>query len=74
LTTAIFEMAPPQLEGLLKERTALLSKSRLTKKDEARLEELNAAIGPLPTGETQTEREALELIQRAAARLRGGRK
>jgi hypothetical protein len=77
LTSDLFGLEtarPPQVEELLKERTALLSKARLTKKDEARLQELEAAIGPLPTGETKTEREALELIHRAAERLRGGRK
>ncbi|WP_083968276.1 AAA family ATPase [Hyalangium minutum] len=77
LTSDLFGLEtarPPQIEEFLKERTALLSKPRLTREDEARLLELEAAIGPLPTGETHTEREALELIQRAAARLRNGPK
>lgn len=77
LTSDLFGLEtarPPQLEELLKERTALLSKPRLTPKDKARLRELESAIGPLPTGETKTEREALELIQRAAERMRAGRK
>jgi hypothetical protein len=77
LTSDLFGLEtarPPQIEEHLKERTALLSKPRLTPKDEARLRELETAIGPLPTGETKTEREALELIKRAAERLRGGRK
>jgi hypothetical protein len=77
LTSDLFGLEtarPPQLEELLKERTALLSKPRLTPKDKARLRELESEIGPLPTGETKTEREALDLIQRAAERLRTGRK
>ncbi|KFA90804.1 hypothetical protein Q664_26175 [Archangium violaceum Cb vi76] len=77
LTSDLFGLEtarPPQVEELLKERTALLSKPRLTPKDKARLRELESAIGPLPTGETKTEREALELIQRAAERLRDGQK
>lgn len=77
LTSDLFGLEtarPPQIEEFLKERTALLSKPRLTREDEARLRELESAIGPLPTGETRTEREALELIQRAAARLRNGPK
>ncbi len=77
LTSDLFGLEtarPPQIEELLKERTALLSKPRLTTKDKARLRELESAIGPLPTGETKTEREALELIQRAAARLKDERK
>jgi hypothetical protein len=77
LTSDLFGLEtarPVQIEALLKERTTLLSKPRLTPKDEARLRELDSAIGPLPTGETQTERDALELIQRAAERMRHGRK
>lgn len=77
LTSDLFGLEtarPPQIEEFLKERTAILSKSRLTRKDEARLRDLESAIGPLPTGETRTEREALELIQRAAARMKADRK
>ncbi|WP_071903003.1 AAA family ATPase [Cystobacter ferrugineus] len=77
LTSDLFGLEtarPPQLERLLKERTALLSKPRLPQKDKARLNELESMIGPLPTGETKTEREALELIQRAAERMKAGRK
>ncbi|MCY1083515.1 AAA family ATPase [Archangium lansingense] len=77
LTSDLFGLEtarPPQLEKLLEERTALLSKPRLTPKDKARLRELESKIGPLPTGETKTEREALDLIQRAAERMRDGRK
>lgn len=76
LTSDLFGLEsarPPQLEPLLQERTRLLSKSRLTARDRARLQELEAAIGPLPTGETPTEREALEFIQRTAKRLKGER-
>ncbi len=77
LTSDLFGLRsarPPQLDKLLAERTALLSKARLTAKDKARLEELKAEIGPLPAGETQTEREALDIIQRFAERVRKGAK
>jgi energy-coupling factor transporter ATP-binding protein EcfA2 len=77
LTSDLFGLStarPPQIEEFLKERTALLSKPRLTKKDEVRLRELESAIGPLPTGETKTEREALDLIQRAAESMKASRK
>ncbi|WP_257457780.1 AAA family ATPase [Archangium lipolyticum] len=76
LTSDLFGLKsarPPQLEKFLAERTALLSRPRLTPRDKARLRELDEAIGPLPAGETSTELEALELIQRAASRLRDGR-
>jgi predicted ATP-binding protein involved in virulence len=73
LTSDLFGLEsarPPQLDKLLAERNALLSKSRLTAKDKARLEELKSEIGPLPAGETQTEREALDIIQCFAERVR----
>jgi hypothetical protein len=72
LTSDLFGLQsarPPELDTLLAERTALLSKARLTKKDKARLDELEKEIGPLPAGETQTQREALDIIQRFAARV-----
>ena len=77
LTSDLFGLPtarPPQIEGFIKERTAILSKPRLTKKDEARLRELESAIGPLPTGETKSERAALDLIQRAAESIKASRK
>src|SRR2546421_4045788 len=52
LTSDLFGLEsarPPQLDALLVERTKLLSKSRLTKKDRARLKGLEEEIGSLPT-------------------------
>jgi predicted ATP-binding protein involved in virulence len=72
LTSDLFGLQsarPPQLDALLAERTALLSKARLTKKDQTRLGELESEIGPMPAGETQTQREALDIIQRFAERV-----
>lgn len=73
LTSDLFGLEsarPPQLDPLLEERARLLSKSRLTKKDRARLEELEEQIGSLPTGETPEDLEAMDIIRRAAARLK----
>jgi len=73
LTSDLFGLEsarPPQLDALLAERTKLLAKSRLTKKDRVRLEEIEAEIGSLPTGETPEDMEAMDVIRRAAARLK----
>jgi predicted ATP-binding protein involved in virulence len=73
LTSDLFGLEsarPPQLDGPLKERTQILSKARLTAKDKARLQELEAAIGSLPTGETREDREAMDIIRRAADLLK----
>ncbi len=77
LTSDLFGLEsarPPQIEGLLKERTDILSKPRLTAKDKARLHELETLMGPRPAGETQAEREAFDIIQRFAERVRKDRK
>lgn len=72
LTSDLFGLSSarsPQLESLLQERTRVLSKARLSASDKAKVEALDARIGFLPTGETQNEREALEIIQRFAQRV-----
>lgn len=73
LTSDLFGLEsarPPQMEDALKERTRLLSKTRLTDRDKARLSELEAEIGSLPTGETPQDIEAMDIIRRAAQLLK----
>jgi predicted ATP-binding protein involved in virulence len=73
LTSDLFGLPsarPPQLDYALKERTRLLAKARLTAKDKARLRELEAHIGTLPTGETPQDIEAMDIIRRAADLLK----
>ncbi len=73
LTSDLFGLEsarPPQMDSALKERTRLLSKPRLTTKDKARLKELEVQIGDLPTGETPQDREAMDIIRRAAELLK----
>jgi predicted ATP-binding protein involved in virulence len=73
LTSDLFGLEsarPPQLDNLLEERTKLLSKSRLTKKDKQRLNKIEEEVGALPTGETQEDMEAMDVIRRAAERLK----
>jgi energy-coupling factor transporter ATP-binding protein EcfA2 len=69
LTSDLFSLEsarPPQLDAALKERTKLLSKTRLTMRDKARLRELDTQIGSLPTGETPQDMKAMDIIRRAA--------
>ena len=73
LTSDLFNLTsarPPQFDALLEERTRLLSKARLTKKDQKRLEDLESAIGDLPAGETRAEQEAFDLIKGFATQLK----
>lgn len=73
LTSDLFGLEsarPPQLDKLLAERTELLSKARLTKKDRERLEKIDEEVGALPTGETPEDMEAMDVIRRAAERLK----
>lgn len=60
---------PREYDGMLAERGRLLSKSRLTKKDRARLQELEAEVDKLPVGRTPEDIKAMEIIRRAAEHL-----
>ncbi len=73
LTSELFGLEsarPPQVVPALEERQKILSKPRLTKADEARLTELEAQIGDLPTGETPEDLQAMDIIRRAAELLK----
>jgi predicted ATP-binding protein involved in virulence len=72
LTSDLFGLEsarPPEIDDALAERTRILSKSRLSKADKTRLSELEAYIGDLPTGETQQDMAAMDIIRRAAVLL-----
>jgi hypothetical protein len=73
LTSDLFGLEtarPPEYDELLAERTKLLGKAKLTKKDESRLKKLEAEIGDLPAGETAADVEAMDVIRRAAEVLK----
>ncbi len=61
---------PPEFDEFLTERKKLLTKGRLTKPDKKKLQELDARIGDLPAGETAKEMEAMDIIRRAAQRIK----
>lgn len=74
LTSELFGVEsarPPKIEPQLKERRALLAKSRLSRQDQERLAALEAEIGDLPAGESAEDRRAMDLIRRAADKLQG---
>ena len=73
LTSDLFGLEsarPPQMEAALRERDRLLAKSRLTKADKESLAKLEIQIGPMPTGETPADIEAMDIIRRAASLLK----
>jgi hypothetical protein len=73
LTSELFglDSARPVREAeLLRERTALLSQRELGEPEQRRLAQIERELGALPTAETPEDREAMDLIRRAAAALR----
>ena len=60
---------PKEIEPLLEEREKILSKAKLTKKDEKRLTELENEIGVMPVSENPEDDKAMDIIRRAAERL-----
>jgi predicted ATP-binding protein involved in virulence len=70
--TSVFEMPtarPADVEKFILQRRELLAKSKLTKKDQAELKQLEEQIGSLPTGESQADLRAMDIIRRAAEYL-----
>lgn len=73
LTSDLFGLdsaRPPGYARMLEERRVLLSKKRRSKADKLRLAELDAALDAMPAGESATDREAMDIIRRAAERLK----
>ncbi len=73
LTSDLFGLEtarPPQYAALISERKALLTKSKLSAADKKRLAELDAQMEALPAGETAADMEAMDIIRRAAERLK----
>ncbi|MCI0487168.1 MAG: AAA family ATPase [Blastocatellia bacterium] len=73
LTSDLFGLEsarPPEMDEALAARRKILSKGKLTKKDREKLRAIEARIGQLPAGETPEEIEAMDIIRRAAERLK----
>ena len=72
LTSELFETPArsPQYERLIAERHALLDKTRRNSSEEKRLKILEKKLDNLPTAENQEDQAAMDLIRRAAAKLR----
>ncbi|MGC2238875.1 MAG: AAA family ATPase [Pyrinomonadaceae bacterium] len=73
LTSDLFGLEtarPKEIESFLEQRQEILSKAKLTKKDEERLAELEDKIGFMPVSEDNPEDDkAMDIIRRAAERL-----
>jgi predicted ATP-binding protein involved in virulence len=70
--TSVYDMPtarPADVEKFILQRRELLAKSKLTKKDQAELKQLEEQIGSLPTGESQADLRAMDIIRRAAKYL-----
>lgn len=69
ILTSLFELPsarPAKLDPYIEEREAILAKSHLTNSDTQRLEKLREIIGSFPSGERPEERQAMDIIRRAA--------
>jgi AAA domain, putative AbiEii toxin, Type IV TA system/AAA domain len=65
LTSDLFGLEsarPPEVSGLLERRKQLLTKPKLTKADRKALAEIEAQLGPLPTGETAEQAKVMAQI------------
>jgi predicted ATP-binding protein involved in virulence len=70
--TSVFELPtslPADIEPLMERRAKLLSKSKLTAKDERELKKLEDQIGTIPTAESREDICAMDIIRRAAKLL-----
>ncbi len=71
--TSVFELPtslPADIEPLMERRAKLLSKSKLTAKDERELKKLEDQIGTIPTAESREDIRAMDIIRRAAKLLK----
>ena len=68
LTSDLFGLEtarPPDMEKLLLKRKELLTRPRLTKDDKKELSEIEARIGPVPTGESFEQAKTMALIEKS---------
>jgi AAA domain, putative AbiEii toxin, Type IV TA system/AAA domain len=76
LTSELFGLEtarPPDMEKLLLRRKELLTKSRLTKAEQNELAEVEAKLGPIPTGESFEQAKTMELIEKSLELLKKDR-
>jgi predicted ATP-binding protein involved in virulence len=72
LSSELFENQPlrsPDIQAAMDERTSLLSKQKLTAKDQRRIAELDVIVDSLPIGSTSEERTVANQLKAAAAML-----
>ena len=74
ITSDLFELGsarPPEIERLLDRRRELAEKEELSIWEQQELEELDARVNEFPTAESSVDNDAMEIIRRAAATLKG---
>jgi predicted ATPase len=72
ILTSMFDLPTPYgsaIEPLIQRRRELLGKPSLTRKDEQELKQLEQQIGYLPTAESPTDIQAMDIIRKAAKLL-----
>lgn len=72
LTSDLFKLTTafaPNIENAVLQRSKLLQKATLSPEDEAEISKLNLIIHSVPSGDTDVERRAEDLIRRAVADL-----
>jgi hypothetical protein len=73
LTSELFGLEtarPPDMEKLLIRRKELRTKARLTKAEQKELAEVEAKLGPIPTGESFEQAKTMELIEKSLELLK----
>lgn len=76
VTSELFGLAtarPPEVEKLLEERIRLVRKSKLSRAEQRRLNELDGMVENLSTAENMQDQRALEIIRKAAAIVKQGK-
>ena len=66
----VFSARSKHIESLLAKRNALLDKTKRNQSEEKCLTALERELDSLPTAENHEDQAAMDLIRRAAARLR----
>ena len=72
ITSDLFELPsarPPDVEKQLTRRRQLVEKQTLSVQEQQELAELDERVGALPTAESSTDQNAMDIIRRAAALL-----
>jgi hypothetical protein len=77
LTSDLFGLPtarPPPFDELLKRRTEILSKAKVTRQEQDELKRLEAEIGDLPFSESAEQAQTMKLLQESLDLLKRNQK